>query len=243
MAIENREKELKAIYQDIDEDKLVLPNFQRGFVWSREQQSKLLASILVGLPVGSLLVLEGKAKDFSKRELCFPTELNIVKDCDYVLDGQQRLSTLRSIFYDLFEGEDWKESWSRMYGSLRTRWFVTIKPMKNEGDIFGYRTLNFDTLSKYTDSELIDFIKSAPIRKTKTDELHNPGYVVKNKDGDVENRPAFIADHLSTKYAELDQVPLWEVVQIKVFIGKYFKKFHRLGSQSFRLKLRAWGTV
>jgi len=211
VAIENREKELNVIYNDISDEKLVLPNFQRGFIWNREQQTKLLASILVGLPVGSLLILEGKSNDFSKRELCFPTELITDRDCDYVLDGQQRLSTLRSMFYDLFSRDDWKNNWDKMYGSLRTRWFVTIQSSKSEADVFGYRKLNFDSLLKCTDSELIDYIKPLPIHKTKVNDLYNPGYIVKGPDGNPEIRPAFIKDFFSTQYAALNQVPLWEV--------------------------------
>jgi len=211
VAIENREKELNIIYTDISDDRLVLPNFQRGFIWSREQQTKLLASFLVGLPVGSLLILEGKAEDFSKRGLCFPKELITEKDCDYVLDGQQRLSTLRSIFYDLFSEGDWKDTWDRMYGSLRTRWFLTVQSNASEMDPFGYRDLSFDTLSKYTDSDLIDFIKPLPIRKSKKEDLYGPGYIVKKDDGEPEYRPAFIKDFMSEKYSELNQVPLWEV--------------------------------
>lgn len=211
MAIENREKELASIYNDISDDKLVLPNFQRGFIWSREQQAKLLASVLVGLPVGSLLVLEGKSDDFSKRGLCFPAELESTKDCDYVLDGQQRLSTLRSIFFDLFADNDWKGIWDKMYGTLRTRWFLSIQPEQSDIDVFGYKDLNFDRLSKYTDSDVIDYVKSFPIRKTKTNEIHSPGYRVKKDDGTDEDRLAFIKDAISSQYAELDLVPLWEV--------------------------------
>ena len=42
MAIENLERELSVIYDELDHNKLVLPNFQRSFVWSRDKQRKLL---------------------------------------------------------------------------------------------------------------------------------------------------------------------------------------------------------
>jgi uncharacterized protein with ParB-like and HNH nuclease domain len=42
MPIENTEKELPQLYVDLDKNKLVLPNFQRGFVWDRNKQKQLL---------------------------------------------------------------------------------------------------------------------------------------------------------------------------------------------------------
>ena len=37
---------------------LVLPEFQREYVWSREQAKQLLVSLTQAYPVGGLLVLE-----------------------------------------------------------------------------------------------------------------------------------------------------------------------------------------
>lgn len=241
MAIENREKELKAIYSDITDNKLVLPNFQRGFVWNREQQAKLLASVLVGLPVGSLLVLEGRAEDFSKRELCFPTKIDINSDCDYVLDGQQRLSTLRSIFFDLFEGVDWQDVYSRMFGPLRTRWFVSINSVDAEEDIFGYKNLDFDSLTKFTDLDVSDYIKCLPIHKTKVNDLHHPAYKYIKPDGSVETRAAFITDHLATEYAKLNLVPLWEVTKERGIHQTVLKKLAQKRVEHLMLEAKSLG--
>lgn len=62
---------------------IVIPPFQRGYVWSQVQASKLIESFLVGLPVPSIFLY---------------TELSSEKSM--VVDGQQRL---RSVFY-FFEG-------------------------------------------------------------------------------------------------------------------------------------------
>lgn len=210
MPVENREKELSKIYDDIGESKLVLPNFQRGFIWSREKQKKLVSSMLVGLPVGSLLILEGQADDFSKRKLCFPEEVNVNKDCDYLLDGQQRLSSLRTIFFDVFDDQDWKETWDSLYGTLRTRWFVRIRPTDAEEDIFGYENLIAKDLNKFTDNDIEDFVNFLPIHKTKESEVHHPGFKLKNSDGVEETREAFIKDHVTKHYAANFLVPLWE---------------------------------
>jgi uncharacterized protein with ParB-like and HNH nuclease domain len=51
---------LKDIIDKIGKNEYVLPNFQRGFVWSLDAQKKLIASIIVRIPIGSTLHLQGK---------------------------------------------------------------------------------------------------------------------------------------------------------------------------------------
>ncbi|WP_133408276.1 DUF262 domain-containing protein [Parashewanella tropica] len=209
MAIENLERELGVIYNEIDNDKLVLPNFQRSFVWTRDMQKKLLASTLVDLPIGSLLTLEGESSDFCKRKLCFPDDLELtIKYCEYVLDGQQRLTTLRAILFDLFSGSNWESNWNNMFGSLRTRWFLSLKV--NGSDIFGYNNLNFRSLSKFTDSEIEPHIEFKAVHKTKTEELHHPANtkVFRGKASDK-----YTKSQLASKFADQFLVPLWEVYE------------------------------
>jgi len=82
----------------INKKAIVLPEFQREYVWNREQAKKLISSLINSYPVGSLL--------FWKTDN--PPELkNITDDKDHygmlqvILDGQQRLTTL----YLLINGE------------------------------------------------------------------------------------------------------------------------------------------
>jgi hypothetical protein len=67
---------------------IVIPPFQRGFVWSQVQASKLIESFLVGLPVPGIFLYTERSSEKS-----------------LVVDGQQRL---RSVFYfmDGFFGEE-----------------------------------------------------------------------------------------------------------------------------------------
>ncbi|WP_409439567.1 DUF262 domain-containing protein [Psychromonas sp. GE-S-Ul-11] len=208
MAIENLERELSVIYDELDHHKLVLPNFQRSFVWSRDKQRKLLASFIVDLPMGSLLTLEGISTDFSKRKLCYPDEVELEeKDCEFVLDGQQRLTTLRSIFYDHFSNPDWKNNWDQLFGSLRTRWFLNIRT--EERDIFGLNDLIFKELNTLTDSEIEGNIEFKVIHKTKDKELHHPKVTRVLTHGDkVEGlSKADITNGFANDYL----LPLWEI--------------------------------
>src|SRR5690606_39305498 len=61
------------------EDLILNPNFQRVFRWNKEQQSRLIESILLGIPLPPIFVAQQKNGKWS------------------VVDGLQRLSTIFSI--------------------------------------------------------------------------------------------------------------------------------------------------
>ena len=152
---------LKDIFNRNDENKLVLPDFQRDFVWDKEQQKNLLASFITYLPVGTILLLDGKKDDFANKKICFPKESCEPKDdCTYLLDGQQRITSLKSMFTDLFADLDnWAYTWDNIYKDLRNRWFIRLKPRENEEDVFGYENLIFKPLNFYEPSELLGYIE------------------------------------------------------------------------------------
>lgn len=79
---------LEVLHQKWKAGDILIPNFQRSFVWKQVQASKLIESFLVGLPVPAVfLYSERKSQNF------------------FVIDGQQRL---KSIFYFMegFFGEE-----------------------------------------------------------------------------------------------------------------------------------------
>jgi hypothetical protein len=84
--------------------RLVLPNFQRDFVWKPSDVSKLLASLLNGYPVGGLLFMEDPGL-YGCRPLdgASPDCSEPRPDTRLVLDGQQRLT---SCFRALMNGMD-----------------------------------------------------------------------------------------------------------------------------------------
>ncbi len=75
---------------------LKLPKFQRKFVWSTQKTADLLDSILKGFPIGTFIIWETNEKFNEHRnigEVDLPnTPSN--KDTLYVLDGQQRITSL-----------------------------------------------------------------------------------------------------------------------------------------------------
>ena len=179
-------KKLREIFQEEVEGKIVLPNFQREFVWEAKQQKELLATFLVELPISSILLLKGSPKDFNYRRLCYSNEVeNAKEECFYLLDGQQRMSTLKAIFTDLFK-ENWEKEFSNIYGKIKHRWFLKVDTDDAENeDIFGYKNLNFshENLRNYTPSEVIDFIQEYKINKTtNTNNWYHPKYPFTKQD-------------------------------------------------------------
>jgi uncharacterized protein with ParB-like and HNH nuclease domain len=73
------------IYQMIDQDKLILrPDFQRKFVWTHEHQEEFIDTLLSGLPFPEIYVCEGEI------------DIQKMKTTRNVIDGQQRLTTIRN---------------------------------------------------------------------------------------------------------------------------------------------------
>jgi len=172
---------LKEIIEKIEKNEYILPNFQRGFVWDIDKQKKLIASFLVKIPIGSTLLLEGKKSDFSARPLC---EINGIKfddnsRCMYLLDGQQRLSTLKNCFFNLYKNKKWEEVFDSLFNNLRIRWFLKI-----DNEFFGFHQLKFDKekLEAAEPQKLLDYIVFKKILKTKDkDKWWHPAFGSKSK--------------------------------------------------------------
>lgn len=76
-----------SLVQRIKRDDIYIPSFQRNYVWSINQASKFIESLLLGLPVPGVFL----SKD---------TDRKLV-----VIDGQQRLGTLERYYKGVFDNE------------------------------------------------------------------------------------------------------------------------------------------
>lgn len=72
---------VRSLVELLTERNIYIPSFQRGFVWTIEQSSKFIESMLIGLPIPSIFLMRDAERKF------------------IVVDGQQRLRTLK-YFYD-----------------------------------------------------------------------------------------------------------------------------------------------
>lgn len=161
------EPDLFYLLERIDLGTVALPNFQRDFDWSDSDIRSLVATVLNGWPMGSLLLIPGdrKTKDFySPRSFEFGPELSDIPDY-IVLDGQQRLTSLYMVLFDkspdvfcvrLGEDVDWEEIdsldaavtavkrsvWERKYGTPEDQWknrLLPIYALRSAADFYNWR--------------------------------------------------------------------------------------------------------
>src|ERR1700733_4983396 len=93
---------LKNMLEQANDNLLVLPDFQRDFVWKPSDVTKLLASLLNGYPIGGLLFMESP-EIYGQRPLDGVTlspESRPKSDTRLVLDGQQRMTSCYRAFYN-----------------------------------------------------------------------------------------------------------------------------------------------
>lgn len=79
---------------DIRKRDIVLPEFQREYVWNRDQAKQLIVSLYKQYPVGSLLLWKTDNPPELKNVDTVPDKIGTVR---VLLDGQQRLTTLHML--------------------------------------------------------------------------------------------------------------------------------------------------
>jgi hypothetical protein len=72
---------VKVMYEKWANDQLLIPDFQRKFVWTMPQASRLIESFLMGLPIPQVFLYKERGRaDF------------------LVVDGQQRLASIAAFY-------------------------------------------------------------------------------------------------------------------------------------------------
>ncbi len=92
---------IQSLLLDVENGNIKIPVFQRRFVWDDAQILGLLDSIYQGYPVGSILMWQSKDSLKSERNVGSFVLPDSPDDypVKYVLDGQQRLTTLYGVFH------------------------------------------------------------------------------------------------------------------------------------------------
>lgn len=115
-------RELKELLADIHGRNMVLPDFQRDFVWDPAATQELIVSIANNFPAGSLLRVRDRNRIFAAREFEGAPKIDGQSHTFLVLDGQQRLTSLYQAFFGvgdhryyldlkkLLAGNDFEES-------------------------------------------------------------------------------------------------------------------------------------
>lgn len=110
------EKPIQEILNSIDNGEYTIPEFQRGYVWNSKQVKEFFRSLYLGYPSGSFLIWKTKEPSKIRGEV---KETNSIFH-QLILDGQQRLTTI----YTIFRGKtpEWYEG-----VSLRTDLYFNLE--------------------------------------------------------------------------------------------------------------------
>ena len=92
------ETSLRKLVEQVNSGELVLPQFQRSFVWDPRDIKSLIVSVVRNYPAGSILQIRYSQKHFEVRP--FENVFDPPARATYmILDGQQRLTSLHNAFY------------------------------------------------------------------------------------------------------------------------------------------------
>ena len=123
---------ISTVLDHIDSGHMALPEFQRGYVWNREQVRGLFDSLYRRHPVGGLLVWATEAKTADHRG-DDPIAAGIVK---LLLDGQQRMTTLYGVVRGkapaFFDGNP--DTFTGLQFHLEEETFSFYQPVKMRDD-------------------------------------------------------------------------------------------------------------
>ncbi len=119
---------ISTVLDQIDNGAMALPEFQRGYVWNREQVRRLMHSLYRRYPVGSLLVWVTKTEGAPSRGDGTLTPGSV----ELILDGQQRMTSL----YGLMRGRPPKffdgnaQAFTGLHFNLDDETFEFYAPLK-----------------------------------------------------------------------------------------------------------------
>lgn len=122
---------ISTVLDNIDQGNVALPEFQRGYVWGRDQVRELMRSLYRRYPVGGLLVWETNAETTAMKGTG-PQNL-VVR---LLLDGQQRVTTLYGVMRGhaptFFQGD--VKAFTDLYFHLEDETFEFYGPVKMKAD-------------------------------------------------------------------------------------------------------------
>src|SRR3990172_11463075 len=82
---------VKVLVSDYRSGRVVIPEFQREYVWKKSKAPLLIDSLYRGFPISSLLLWQSDEKTRSRRRDPRPARASLMS---WLIDGQQRVITL-----------------------------------------------------------------------------------------------------------------------------------------------------
>lgn len=181
------EKPIKDLLLSIDKGEYLIPEFQRGYVWNSNQVKGFIRSLYLGYPSGSFLIW--KTENPSEIRGKNSNENLVYKNL--ILDGQQRLTTIFTIFKGKtptwYEGSSLRTD---LHFSLEKEEFQYYKPREMKGKNEWIHVSEFltngalsgfmGTLSSMEEDQRNYYMQSDIIQRlTRLDQMKDYGYYIK----------------------------------------------------------------
>jgi hypothetical protein len=99
MQPQNQTQKYDFLFSDIDSGVIKIPKFQRDFVWTKDQTARLIDSIIKGYPIGTFIFwqTQDELRHFKEIGNITLPSTPVGSTVKYVLDGQQRITSLYAV--------------------------------------------------------------------------------------------------------------------------------------------------
>jgi hypothetical protein len=157
---------VRKIIEQVERGQIRIPAFQRGFVWEPDRVAFLIDSIYKSYPYGALLFWRTHETLKSEGRLG-PFELPAPESdypIDYVLDGQQRVTSIYATFQTA-RAFDGNEEWKDIYFDF------TIQQATQEPQFFALMPDEVDSLKHFPLRTLFDTTKYRKATRNLREEL------------------------------------------------------------------------
>lgn len=196
-----------------------IPAFQRGFVWKPNQIIELLDSIVKNYPIGSVLLWNTGDRLNHTRNIA-GYKIPITKEdypVNYVLDGQQRISSVYAVFSDKTEQEETTEKYNPTLDIFEIYYDFSKNIFVHKTDVSGKTTetiylRNFLDTTKFVDA----FMTLDKKYHTAAKELHSkfinyelPVVTIKNREKSEVGIIFERINHTGTKLSIMDLMIAW----------------------------------
>ncbi len=215
---------ISTLFSLIDNGVIKMPPFQRNYVWDEKRASKLIESIILGLPVPQVFLYEQGKNSF------------------YVIDGQQRLLSIYFFMKQRFPTKDGKAI-LRQYLTGDTKidskilsddkYFKNFSlklPSLTSKEKNKFDNLKFETLDEYKYTfEILRTIRSVVIKQNEPDddsaiyEIFNRLNTGGQNLSPQEIRMSLYYSDFYKKLFEINNIPQWRALLCQENIDIHFK--------------------
>lgn len=232
---------IRKLIDRISSGDIRIPAFQRDYVWEADQVAFLLDSIYKGFPIGTVILWRTDARLNAEKNLGAFKLPDPAKDypVNYVLDGQQRLTSIFSVFQTELtpESADWVDIYFDIAAkdNIQESRFMALQD--SEVDIlrhFPVKTL-FDTVAyrKATDGMNVEQLKIIDEMQSRFKEYLIPNETFESSD---RNKVAIVFERINRAGTDLNVFELlsaWSWSEDFDLVAKFDELQEKIASHGF----------